>query len=92
MVSAALAAGLTFRSLQEFSEPDMYPGLGSTQAPNIPATYLLTAVREPILYWRAPRADPVLVSALNAMSGRLETATMGVCRSTWNFVMRMGAS
>jgi SAM-dependent methyltransferase len=44
VVSAVLAAGLTVRSLQEFAEADMYPGLGDA-AGQIPATYLLTAVR-----------------------------------------------
>jgi 2-polyprenyl-3-methyl-5-hydroxy-6-metoxy-1,4-benzoquinol methylase len=44
VVSAVLAAGLTLRSLQEFSVTDMYPGLGDG-ADRIPATYLLTAVR-----------------------------------------------
>ncbi|TCC59423.1 class I SAM-dependent methyltransferase [Kribbella pittospori] len=44
VVSAVLAAGLTVRSLQEFAEADMYPGLGDG-AGCIPATYLLTAVR-----------------------------------------------
>ncbi|MFG1621583.1 class I SAM-dependent methyltransferase [Kribbella sp. NPDC049227] len=42
VVSAVLAAGLTVRSLQEFAEADMYPGLGDG-AGRIPATYLLTA-------------------------------------------------
>lgn len=42
VVTAVLAAGLTVRSLQEFPEPEMYPGLGD-QAMHIPATYLLTA-------------------------------------------------
>ena len=37
-------AGLTIRSLQEFPEGAMYPGLGAPAA-NLPATYLLTAVR-----------------------------------------------
>lgn len=44
VVTAVLAAGLTLRSLQEFPERGMYPGLGD-QAAHIPATYLLTATR-----------------------------------------------
>lgn len=44
VVSAVLDAGLVLRSLQEFPDPEMYPGLGG-QAVNIPATYLLTARR-----------------------------------------------
>lgn len=44
VVTAVLAAGLTLRSLQEFPEPDMYPGLGEW-ASAIPAIYLLTATR-----------------------------------------------
>lgn len=44
IVSALLEAGFTIRSLQEFPEADMYPGLGDP-ALNIPATYLLTAAR-----------------------------------------------
>jgi hypothetical protein len=44
VVSAALAAGLRIRSLQEFPEVDMYPGLG-VPASDLPATYLLSAVR-----------------------------------------------
>lgn len=44
VVSAVLAAGLTLRSLQEFSEPELYAGLGS-HATGIPATYLLRATR-----------------------------------------------
>lgn len=41
---AVLDADLTLQSLQELSDPDMYPGLGNTAA-NVPATYLLTASR-----------------------------------------------
>jgi SAM-dependent methyltransferase len=44
VVSAVLEAGLTIRSLQEFPDADIYPGLGK-RATMIPATYLLTAVR-----------------------------------------------
>lgn len=44
VVSAVLDAGLTLRSLQEFPDDEMYPGLGS-RAESIPATYLLTARR-----------------------------------------------
>ena len=44
VVTAVLDAGLTLRSLQEFPEAEMYPGLGS-QAGSIPATYVLTARR-----------------------------------------------
>lgn len=44
VVSAVLGAGLRVRSLQEFAEPDMYAELGA-QAGQLPARYLLTAVR-----------------------------------------------
>lgn len=44
VVSAVLDADLSLRSLQEFPDPEMYPGLGD-RAVNIPATYLLTASR-----------------------------------------------
>jgi len=44
VVTAALAAGLTLQSLQEFPDPDSYPGLGD-RATYIPATYLLAATR-----------------------------------------------
>lgn len=44
VVSAVLGAGLTLRSLQEFPDEQNYPGLGE-QASQLPATYLLTAVR-----------------------------------------------
>lgn len=42
LTSALLTAGFTIRSLQEFPEPDMYPGLGE-HSPSLPATYLLAA-------------------------------------------------
>jgi SAM-dependent methyltransferase len=45
VVSAVLDAGLTLRSLHEFAEPEMYPGLGEAAA-SVPATYLLTARRD----------------------------------------------
>ncbi|GAB2579535.1 class I SAM-dependent methyltransferase [Kribbella endophytica] len=44
VTTAVLAAGLTVRSLEEFAAPEMYAGLGD-QAGQLPATYLLTAVR-----------------------------------------------
>ncbi|WP_328999767.1 class I SAM-dependent methyltransferase [Kribbella sp. NBC_00709] len=44
IVTGVLAAGLTLRSLQEYAESEMYPGLGE-QAMHIPGTYLLTASR-----------------------------------------------
>ncbi|WP_344233409.1 class I SAM-dependent methyltransferase [Kribbella hippodromi] len=44
VVTAALDAGLTIRSLQESPAPEMYPALGD-QAHNLPATYLLTATK-----------------------------------------------
>ncbi|TCO51116.1 methyltransferase family protein [Kribbella antiqua] len=44
LVTAVLHAGLTLESLQEFPDPDSYPGLGD-HATYIPATYLLTASR-----------------------------------------------
>ena len=42
VVTAVLEAGLELRSLQEFADREMYPGLGD-QAAGIPATYLLVA-------------------------------------------------
>lgn len=44
VVGAVISAGLTVRSLQEFGEVDMYPGLGD-DAEKIPGTYLLSASR-----------------------------------------------
>jgi SAM-dependent methyltransferase len=46
VVTAVLEAGLTLKSLREFPDPDMYPGLGD-QAVDIPATYLLVAGLDP---------------------------------------------